>query len=116
MKLFWRRETSPRRKPFASTSRNAREQRHDAIAVLEVGLSGAPDEQVRPFAIAETRVLLPLDVDFANMLRLPLAGTPGVSRLKVHPPTEAAIREQIRLSHSSETSPWKAAWPSLTET
>ena len=41
-------------------------------------------------------MLLPLDVDFANMLRLPLAGTPGVSRLKVHPPTEAAIREQIQ--------------------
>ena len=30
------------------------------------------------------------------MPRLPLAGTPGVSRLKVHPPTEAAIREQIQ--------------------
>ena len=30
------------------------------------------------------------------MLRFPPAGTPGVIRLKVHPPSEAAIREQIQ--------------------
>jgi hypothetical protein len=30
------------------------------------------------------------------MLRFPAAGTPGVIRLKIHPPTEQAIREQIQ--------------------
>lgn len=73
-----------------------REQGHDAIAILEVGLSGVPDEEVRRFAIAENRILLTLDVDFANMLRFPPAGTPGVIRLKVHPPSEAAIRDLIK--------------------
>jgi predicted nuclease of predicted toxin-antitoxin system len=72
-----------------------REQGHDAVAVLEIGLAGQPDEKVREYAIAENRVLLTLDVDFANVLRFPPAGTPGVIRLKIHPPTEAAIREQI---------------------
>lgn len=72
-----------------------REQGHNALAVLEVGLSGEPDERIRAFAIADHRVLLTLDVDFANILRFPPAGTPGVIRLKVHPPSETAIREQI---------------------
>ena len=72
-----------------------REQGHDAIAVVDAGLSGQPDEKIREFAIAEKRVLLTLDSDFANMLRFPTVGTPGVIRLKIHPPTEQAIREQI---------------------
>ncbi len=73
-----------------------REQGHDAIAVADAGLSGQADEKIREFAIVENRVLLTLDSDFANMLRFPTAGTPGVIRLKIHPPTEQAIREQIQ--------------------
>jgi predicted nuclease of predicted toxin-antitoxin system len=72
-----------------------REQGHDAIAVLDIGLSGQPDEAIREHAVAENRVLLTLDVDFANIHRFPPAGTPGVIRLKIHPPTEATIQEQI---------------------
>ena len=47
------------------------------------------------FAIESGRILLTLDADFGNILRFPTAGTPGVIRLKIHPPTEEAIREQI---------------------
>lgn len=65
-----------------------REQGHDAVAVVDAGLSGQPDEKIREFAIADNRALLTLDSDFANMLRFPTAGTPGVIRLKIHPPTE----------------------------
>lgn len=73
-----------------------RRQGHDAVAVAEVGLSGEADEKVRAFAIESGRVLVTLDADFANMLRFPPTGTPGVIRLKIHPPTEDAIREQIQ--------------------
>ena len=73
-----------------------REQGYDAIAVTEAGLSGEPDHKVRAFANESDRVLLTLDADFANILRFPPAGTPGVIRLKIHPPTEEAIREQIQ--------------------
>lgn len=73
-----------------------RERGHDAVAVLDVGLSGQSDEKIRDCAIDQNRILITLDADFANMLRFPPAGTPGVIRLKVHPPSEAAIREQIR--------------------
>jgi predicted nuclease of predicted toxin-antitoxin system len=73
-----------------------REQGHDAISVTETGLSGAPDERVRAFAIESGRVLVTLDADFGNILRFPPAHTPGVIRLKIHPPTEEAIREQLQ--------------------
>jgi predicted nuclease of predicted toxin-antitoxin system len=69
---------------------------YDAVRVVEIGLAGAPDERIREYAITEDRVLMTLDADFANLLRFPPAGTPGVIRLKVHPPTEAAIRDQIQ--------------------
>ena len=72
-----------------------RELGHDAVAVVEAGLSGEPDERIRSFAIGSGRILLTLDADFANMLRFPTEGTPGVIRLKIHPPEEAAIRTLI---------------------
>jgi hypothetical protein len=40
--------------------------------------------------------LLTLYADFANILRFPPAGNPSVTRLKIHPPIEDAIREQIQ--------------------
>ena len=68
----------------------------DAVSVVEAGLSGAPDETVRDFAVGSSRVLVTLDADFANILRFPPAGTPGVLRLRIHPATEDAIREALR--------------------
>lgn len=41
---------------------------------------------------------LTLNADFADMLRFPPAGPPGVIRLKVHPPTESAIGEEIQVA------------------
>jgi predicted nuclease of predicted toxin-antitoxin system len=40
---------------------------YDAMAVLEVGLSGATDEQVLRFAVENGRVLVTLDADFGNV-------------------------------------------------
>ncbi len=90
MKLLLDENLSPQHAAFL------REKGHDAIAVTEAGLSGEPDEAVRAFAIESGRVLITLDADFANILRFPPAGTPGVIRLKIHPPVEEAIREQIQ--------------------
>ena len=73
-----------------------REQGFDAVSVNEIGLGGAPDSQIREFAIQNNRVLVSLDGDFGNILRFPTAGTPGVIRLKIHPPTETAIGERIQ--------------------
>lgn len=73
-----------------------REKGHDAIAVIEARLSGEPDDVIRSFAMESGRILITLDADFANILRFPPAGTPGVIRLKIHPPTEEAIRELLQ--------------------
>jgi predicted nuclease of predicted toxin-antitoxin system len=72
---------------------------HDAVAVLEIGLSGSSDAVVRAVAIQSNRVLVTLDGDFANILRFPPGETPGVVRLRLRPATEEAIsRALIRIT------------------
>ena len=90
MKLFLDENLSPQH------ASELRTEGHDAIAVLEVGLSGATDEQVLRFAVENGRVLVTLDADFANVMRFPPEQTHGVVRLKVHPATEERIRQAIR--------------------
>ena len=69
---------------------------HDCVSVVEIGLGGAADSGVRDAAVESGRVLITLDGDFANMLRFPTTGTPGVIRLRIHPATEAAIDSVLR--------------------
>jgi predicted nuclease of predicted toxin-antitoxin system len=71
---------------------------HDAVSVVELGLSGANDSVVRDAAIKQERILVTLDADFANVLRFPPAGTPGVVRFRIHPATEEAIEAALRLT------------------
>ena len=77
-------------------ARELRFEGYDAVAVVEAGLSGASDERVLEFAVKEDRILLSLDADFANILRFPAENTPGLLRLRLHPPTEQAIRDTLR--------------------
>jgi predicted nuclease of predicted toxin-antitoxin system len=72
-------------------ARTLRDLGHDAVSVVELGLSGADDSVVRAVAIEARRILVTLDGDFANILRFPPSETPGVLRFRLHPPTEAAI-------------------------
>ena len=78
---------------------------HDAVSVVDLGLSNADDSVVRAVAIERGRVLVTLDGDFANVLRCPPAETPGVLRLRLHPATEVAIDAAIRwtVARLSET-------------
>jgi predicted nuclease of predicted toxin-antitoxin system len=68
---------------------------YDAVAVVEIGCSGASDPIIRSNAIAMNRILVTLDADFGNILRYPVVGTPGVIWLRLHPPTEKAISEAL---------------------
>lgn len=90
MKLLLDESLSP------SQARFPRVEGVDALDAAEAGLSGEPDGRIREYAIATGRVLVTLDGDFANLLRFPTCGTPGVIRLRVHPPTEEAIRLLLR--------------------
>ena len=77
-------------------ARTVRELGHDAVPVVEIGLSRADDPGVRAAAIEQERVPVTLDADFANVLRYPPSGTPGVVRLRLHPATEEAIDAMLR--------------------
>lgn len=44
---------------------------HDVVTVREEGLAGAPDEQIFSAAASESRALITLDYDFAQVLRFP---------------------------------------------
>jgi predicted nuclease of predicted toxin-antitoxin system len=77
-------------------ARTLRELGHDAVPVVECGLSGADDTVVRASAIEGGRILVTLDADFANVLRYSPADSPGVIRLRIHPATERAIDALIR--------------------
>lgn len=90
MKLFLDENLSPKH------SAELRSEGHDVCAVVEVGLSGAPDKQILRFAVENHRILISLDADFADVKRFPPEHTPGIVRLKVHPPTEDRIRQAIR--------------------
>jgi rhodanese-related sulfurtransferase len=69
---------------------------HDTVSVVEIGLSGADDPDVRAAAIGQDRILVTLEADFANVLRYPPAGTLDVVRLRLHPATEEAIDAMLR--------------------
>lgn len=90
MKLFLDENLSPRH------STELRANGYDACSAVEVGLSGATDEQILRFAVENGRILVTLDADFANIIRFPPEHTNGVVRLKVYPPTEESIRQAIR--------------------
>ena len=68
---------------------------YDAVAVSEIGLSGASDSTVRSSAVSAGRVLITMDADFGNVLRYPATGTPGVVWLRLHPPTEIGIAPAV---------------------
>ena len=69
---------------------------HDAVSIVELGLSGADDTVVRATAIEQDRILVTMDGDFANVLRYPPSETPGVLRFRLHPATEQAIDNALR--------------------
>lgn len=89
MKFFLDENVSPRQ------AVRLRSLGYDAVAALELGLSGASDPEIRSAAINSGRILVTLDADFGNILRYPADSTPGVVWLRLHPPTEPAIVEAL---------------------
>jgi predicted nuclease of predicted toxin-antitoxin system len=68
---------------------------YDARSVVDVGLSGASDQEVLQFAIENGCVLLTLDADFVDVMQFSPVGTPGIVRMKIRRPTEARIGEML---------------------
>lgn len=58
---------------------------HDGSTVLEQNLSGIRDEDLFAVCQAEDRVLMTLDLDFADIRLYPPAESPGVPVLRIQP-------------------------------
>ena len=56
---------------------------HHVETVHDEGLSGAADPVVLEVAATEDRALVTIDLDFANPMRFPPAGTAGIAVLRV---------------------------------
>jgi len=49
---------------------------HDVANVRAQDLSGRPDETIYKVCVSEQRTMIPLDLDFSNPTRFPVAKTP----------------------------------------
>ena len=68
---------------------------HEADSVVAEGLGGATDERLFAKCAADRRVLITLDLDFADPLRFPPAGGPGIMVLRPRRNTLAMIRATL---------------------
>jgi predicted nuclease of predicted toxin-antitoxin system len=69
---------------------------HDACTVRSERLCGRADETVYAACLAERRTLITLDLDFANPLRFPVAGTPGLIVLRPPRPLLSVIERLLK--------------------
>jgi len=76
---------------------------HDAHSVVEQALGGEKDGRVIEVCAREGRVLVTLDLDFANIQRYPPAIYPGIAVLRLgtqaHSAVEKAIGQMLALLH-----------------
>jgi predicted nuclease of predicted toxin-antitoxin system len=64
--------------------------RHEVDTVVDEGLASATDDEVRAAATGVRRVLVTLDLDFANPFRHPPGPTAGIAVLRLAEPLTAA--------------------------
>lgn len=75
---------------------------HDVVDARDVGLRGRSDAEVQARAVAEDRVVVAADLDFANALRFPPGTHPGVLVLRVPDEWGANRRAERLLAGLSE--------------
>ena len=66
-----------------------RDNAHDVATVVEQNLQGSNDDQLATHCADEGRVLVTLDMDFANTLRFPPERTAGIAVLRL--PTRPSL-------------------------
>ena len=70
---------------------------HDAATVAEQGLAGAEDPDIASVCLGEGRILLTLDLDFADVRAYPPHRYPGLIILRI---SSQAPRRQMEVSLS----------------
>lgn len=85
---------------------------HDVETVLSEELRGAPDRKVIDIAKAENRILVTLDVDFADIREYPPADSPGIWVLRTRSQAIASVLLLLRgaLAILATESPSNSLW------
>jgi predicted nuclease of predicted toxin-antitoxin system len=72
-----------------------RDQGHDAIHLREEGLQRAPDDRVFEKAIAEARVILTFDLDFADVIALARGRSPSIILFRLGNPRLSQVKDRL---------------------
>ena len=73
-----------------------REAGHDVATALDQGLGGVPDKDIMAVCAAETRILVTLDLDFADVRSHGSASSPGVIVMRL-PRQDASLIRTVLL-------------------
>ena len=68
---------------------------HDAMTVLDQNMGGEPDKQIIKVCTQEQRVLITLDLDFADIKTYPPAEYHGIFVLRVKQQSRSKVLEAI---------------------
>lgn len=80
----------------AEICRLLRNEGHDAVSVLDQHLGGRPDADIADVCKAESRVLITLDTDFANILAYPPDAFFGIVVLRTNDHAKPTVLTLIR--------------------
>ncbi len=69
---------------------------HSALSVLDQHLGGRPDEAIASVCKAESRILVTLDTDFANILAYPPKDFPGIIVIRIDDQSKSSVLPLIR--------------------
>lgn len=74
---------------------------HDAATVIEQNMSGETDESIAAVCRREGRVLITLDLDFADIRTYPPSQYPGLIVMRVRQQNKTTVTSMIeRISHA----------------
>ena len=85
---------------------------HDAATVVDEGLGGAPDGAIASACMAEGRVLITLDLDFADIRTYPPKAYPGIVVFRLPRAVRDAVLEvgAVLIQQLRESSPEGQVW------
>ena len=85
---------------------------HDAATVVDEGLGGAPDAAMASACITEERVLITLDLDFADIRTYPPTAHPGIVVFRLPRADRDAVLNvaAVLLERLGESSPEGQLW------
>lgn len=80
----------------SEAARWLRDAGHDAVSVLDQRLGGCPDADLASVCKTESKALVTLDTDFANILAYPPADFPGIVVIRTDDQIKPSVLGPVR--------------------